>query len=120
MLMSPMWSMAQVSDGLHVPTRSEVGPQAMPQTVARVVINGHEAGTVWCSPWAIDVTRYLKKGKNTLEIQVANCLWNRLVGDANKPEAARIMQQNYPLAKPQDQLTPSGLTGRVRLIIETE
>lgn len=36
MLMSPMWSMAQVSDGLHVPTRSEVGPQAMPQTVAPV------------------------------------------------------------------------------------
>lgn len=50
--------MAQVSADLHVPTRSEVGPQAM--------------------------------------------------------------QQNYPLAKPQDQLTPSGLTGRVRLIIETE
>lgn len=86
--------------------------------VARVVVNGHEAGTVWCSPWTLDVTRYLKKGKNILEIQVANCLWNRLVGDANKPEAARIMQQNYPLAKPHDQLTPSGLTGCVRLMIE--
>ena len=104
------------------PTKNTVASLTLDgvHAVARVVINGHEAGTVWCSPWTIDVTRYLKKGKNTLEIQVANCLWNRLVGDANKPEAARIMQQNYPLAKPQDQLTPSGLTGRVRLIIETE
>ena len=80
MLMSPMWSMAQVSDGLHVPTRSEVGPQAMPQTVAPVT-----------APF---------------QFRLATI-------DRSKFEAARIMQQNYPLAKPQDQLTPSGLTGRV-------
>lgn len=82
---------------------------------AQVLVNGHEAGTVWCSPWTLDITPYVKKGKNRLEIRVANTLWNRLVGDANKTEADRIMLQNYPLAKAQDKLVASGLTGKVRI-----
>ena len=86
---------------------------------AQVLVNGQEAGTVWCSPWTLDITPYIKKGKNRLEIRVANSLWNRLVGDASKAEADRIMQQNYPLAKPTDSLVASGLTGSVRLQTKT-
>ena len=82
---------------------------------AQVLVNGQEAGTVWCSPWTLDITPYIKKGKTRLEIRVANSLWNRLVGDANKAEADRIMQQNYPLAKPTDSLVASGLTGSIHL-----
>ncbi|MBQ9667174.1 MAG: glycosyl hydrolase family 2 [Prevotella sp.] len=87
-----------------------------PGSVAEVVVNGHEAGTIWCSPWMLDVTPYVKRGKNKLEIRVANSLWNRLVGDANRTESERIMQQTTPLAKPTDSLVPSGLTGSVRLL----
>ena len=47
---------------------------------------------------------------------MANSLWNRLVGDANRTESERIMQQTTPLAKPTDSLVPSGLTGSVRLL----
>ena len=83
---------------------------------AQVVVNGHEAGTVWCSPWTIDVTPYLHKGKNTLEVSVANSLWNHLVGDALRPEAERIMQQTTPLAKPGGPLVSSGIAGSVTLM----
>ena len=36
MLMLSASGMAQLSADLHVPTRSEVGPQAMPQAIAPV------------------------------------------------------------------------------------
>lgn len=84
-------------------------------SVAQVVVNGKEAGTVWCSPWQVDITPFIKKGKNRLEVYLANCLWNRLVGDANRPESERLMQQTTPLAKPTDSLMPSGLAGNVWL-----
>ena len=76
---------------------------------AEVIINGLSAGIVWCSPWDIDITRLLKKGKNQIELRVANTLWNRLVGDAKLPEAERITWQTHPLAKPDDNLVPSGI-----------
>ena len=84
-------------------------------SVAQVVVNGKEAGTVWCSPLQVDITPFIKKGKNGLEVYVANCLWNRLVGDANRSESERLMQQTTPLAKPTDSLMPSGLAGNVWL-----
>ena len=88
-------------------------------SVAQVFVNGHEAGTAWCSPWQVDITPNIRKGRNRLEVRVANCLWNRLVGDANRPEAERLMQQTTPLAQPSDSLLPSGLMGTVRITTQT-
>lgn len=85
-------------------------------SVAQVFVNGHEAGTAWCSPWQVDITPYIRKGRNRLEVRVANCLWNRLVGDANRPETERLMQQTTPLANPADSLLPSGLMGTVKIL----
>ena len=82
---------------------------------AEVIINGKSAGVVWCSPWDIDITSYLEKGKNSIEIKVANSLWNRLVGDAQLPEAERITWQTHQLAKPKDGLVPSGIVGCVEI-----
>ena len=87
-------------------------------SAAEVIVNGQTADVVWCSPWSIDITQQLKSGKNRIELRVANTLWNRLAGDALKPEAERIMQQTHPLAKPGDQLVPSGLTGATIIKIE--
>lgn len=36
-------------------------------SVARVILNGKTVGTVWCSPWEIDITPYLKAQDNQLE-----------------------------------------------------
>lgn len=88
-------------------------------SVAQVFVNGHEAGTVWCSPWQVDITPYILKGPNRLEVRVANCLWNRLVGDANRPETERLMQQTTLLAKPTDRLLHSGLMGTVKVLLYT-
>lgn len=87
-------------------------------TAAEVIVNGHSVGIVWCSPWSIDITQQIHKGKNQLELRMANSLWNRLVGDANLPESERIILQNYPLAKPTDTLVPSGLREGISLIEE--
>ena len=84
-------------------------------SAVQVIVNGHDAGTLWCSPWQVDVTPFVKKGRNLVELRVANCLWNRLVGDANRPEQERIMQQTTPLAKPTDRLDPAGIVGSVTL-----
>ena len=76
---------------------------------AEVIINGQSAGIIWCSPWNIDITSLLRRGKNQIELRVANCLWNRLVGDSLLPDSERIIRQTHPLAKPTDELIPSGI-----------
>jgi hypothetical protein len=45
---------------------------------ARVKINGHDVGAVWCAPWQIAVGKFLQPGKNTLEIEVTNLALNRV------------------------------------------
>ena len=82
---------------------------------AEVIINGKSAGIVWCSPWGIDITKQLKKGKNQIELRVCNTLWNRLVGDARLPEAERVTWQTHMLAKPGDNLVPSGFNGDITI-----
>ena len=85
-------------------------------TAAEVIINGESAGILWCSPYEIDITRMLKKGNNQIEQRLANCLWNRLVGDAQLEESQRTTWQTQPLAKPTDTLVPSGVAGRIRIV----
>ena len=81
-------------------------------TTAEVIVNGQSVGILWCAPYSIDITRFVKKGSNQLELRLCNSLWNRLVGDANLPEPERITWQTHPLAKPTDPLVPSGLAGK--------
>ena len=85
-------------------------------TAAEVIVNGESAGILWCSPYEIDITRMLKKGNNQIELRLANCLWNRLVGDAQLEESQRTTWQTQPLAKPTDTLVPSGVAGLIRIV----
>jgi hypothetical protein len=50
--------------------------------VAELWLNGHSLGIVWTKPFIYDITRFIKNGKNTLVIEVANTWSNRLTGDA--------------------------------------
>ncbi len=46
---------------------------------ARVVINGQDAGKVWCPPYSLNVGKYLKPGKkNTIQLTVTNLPANRI------------------------------------------
>lgn len=49
--------------------------------IARVFVNGREAGVAWHAPFRVDVTALLREGENELEIHVANRWINRLIGD---------------------------------------
>jgi len=53
--------------------------------IARVSVNGQSIGVLWKPPFRADITRFLKEGKNTLEVSVANRWINRLIGDESIP-----------------------------------
>lgn len=72
--------------------------------IARVRVNGRDAGIAWSPPFRLDVTPYLRAGTNTLEIQVANRWVNRLIGD----EAIAV---NVKYQKGGSRFTDGWLTG---------
>ncbi len=45
---------------------------------ARVRINGEDAGALWCIPFRKRVGKFLRQGKNVLEVEVTNLSANRL------------------------------------------
>ena len=47
---------------------------------AVVWVNGTRVGSVWCPPYAIDVTGALRAGTNRLRIDVANLAINAMAG----------------------------------------
>ncbi len=77
--------------------------------IARVWVNGNDAGIVWCSPWTLDITPFMKKGKNKLKLEVTNSWHNRMVYDASLPESERITYAYPQVVKPTDSIKPSGL-----------
>lgn len=62
--------------------------------IAHVFVNGKDAGISWVKPYQIDISKLVKKGENTLKIEVANTWHNRLSGDAKLPKSERISKTN--------------------------
>lgn len=56
--------------------------------VARVRLNGREAGGVWTDSARLEITGLIRPGKNDIEIEVANRWINRLIGDEQVPDDA--------------------------------
>jgi hypothetical protein len=86
--------------------------------VAEVRVNGIVAGTTWHAPYRLDIGRAVKKGRNRLEIRVANLWVNRLIGDA-QPGAQKTTFTTLPTYQPNAPLRPSGLIGPVTLLAGT-
>jgi hypothetical protein len=82
-------------------------------SLAKIILNGHEVSTLWCAPWETDITPYVKRGNNKLEIHVVNALVNRMIGDASLPKEKRITYCTTDIAKSTDPLIPSGIIGNV-------
>ncbi len=84
------------------------------EQIARVTLNGRPLPPVWTWPYRVDVTGYLRKGTNTLSVDVTDTWFNRLAYDANLPEEKRkTWTTNYPAAG--SELRDSGLLGPVEL-----
>src|SRR6185369_12451488 len=47
---------------------------------AVVYVNDQRAGSVWCPPYAVDVTPFLRAGNNQIKILVANSALNYMAG----------------------------------------
>lgn len=105
--------------------------------MAKVNLNGREMGTLWTSPWCLDITGAVKEGENLLEISVVNLWPNRLIGDEKYPSdgisnrkwpswmvenmprrSQRFTFSSYSFYKKESPLLPSGLFGPVRLLKE--
>lgn len=89
------------------------------QDVVTVHLNHKAVGIYWIAPFRVDITDYLVKGLNTLELDVTNCWVNRLIGDGNLPKDQRRTRSNVAgkFQKPGSELLlrVSGLLGPVRL-----
>jgi hypothetical protein len=89
------------------------------KNLARVRLNGHDLGVLWCAPWRLDVTSLLKPSGNQLEIEVANLWVNRLIGDTLLPPDQRLTWTTWNPFKKDMPLLQSGLLGPVTLQIES-
>jgi hypothetical protein len=86
--------------------------------VARVKINGHDAGTVWAQPLTLRVDPWLKKGINIIEIEVTNLWPNRIIGDLQPAAIQHYTSTNITTYRPDSPLLPSGLIGNPEWLIE--
>ncbi|WP_231426199.1 glycosyl hydrolase [Pedobacter sp. Leaf250] len=85
------------------------------KNIASVKLNGKNLGTIWTSPWRVNISQALKPGENNLEIEVINQWPNRLIGDAALPKEKRLTNTNIVFKKT-DALLPSGLIGPVQIL----
>jgi hypothetical protein len=85
------------------------------KNLAEVTVNGKPLGTVWHTPYRVNVTGVLKPGANEVTIKVTNAWVNRLIGDL-QPDAKQkytfIVIHPYTAESPR---LPSGLIGPVTI-----
>lgn len=85
---------------------------------ATVYVNGQKCGTAWTTPYAVDITKAVKRGNNTLEITVVNTWANALQGnDLGTPPYEGIWT-NGKYRRASKELLPAGLLGPVTITNE--
>lgn len=86
--------------------------------MAKVKVNGEYAGGVWTAPYRLNITNLLRKGVNTIEVEVVNCWRNRVIGEKEAiPANERFTFQTATYLNKDSELQPSGLLGPVELQI---
>lgn len=83
---------------------------------AKVKVNGIYVGGAWTAPYRVNLSGAIRKGSNTLEIEVINTWKNRLIGDHRLPAKERIVQTKNNHWNADTPLQRSGLMGPVRLL----
>ena len=86
--------------------------------ITHVWINGKDCGIAWTAPYEVEITGVLKKGKNTIEIEVVNTWHNALRGlDAGKAPYDGIWT-NAKYRTKGDDLLPAGLLAEPMILKE--
>jgi hypothetical protein len=86
--------------------------------IAHVWINGKDCGIAWTAPYEVDITGALKKGKNTIEIEVVNTWHNALRGADQGKAPYEGIWTNAKYRTKGDDLLPAGLITQPELRIE--
>lgn len=83
------------------------------ENIATVYVNGVKCGTAWLAPYTVDITDAVKKGRNTLRIEVVNTWANALLGnDLGTPPFDGIWT-NGKYRRAEKDTIPAGLLGPV-------
>jgi len=89
---------------------------------AVVYINDQRAGSVWCPPYNLDVSSFIKPGVNNIRIEVANTAMNYMAGHS-LPDYRLLNLRYGERFQAQDmdkiQTLPSGILGPVKLVAAT-
>jgi hypothetical protein len=83
--------------------------------IAEVTLNDRRVGTVWTTPFSLDVTKALRPGRNVLKVKVVNLWVNRLIGDAQPDAKKKYTFTTIPTYRPDAPLRESGLLGPVTI-----
>lgn len=81
--------------------------------MAKVKVNGQDVGAVWTAPWEVDISKVVKKGNNTVEIEVVNTWINRLIGDSKQEGKDKLTHTDVIGISKDSLYEKSGLTGPV-------
>jgi hypothetical protein len=111
---TPIEPGAGTSPGMHTLLEGPAHESAV------VFVNGTRAGSIWHPPYSLDLSRYIKLGRNELKLVVGNTAMNELAGHAlpdfrllNLRYGERFTPQDVKDIRP----LPSGITGPVKLMI---
>ncbi len=83
--------------------------------LATATLNGRSLGEVWTPPFEMDITKYVRPGKNELKVAVTNLWVNRLIGDLQPDVKRKYAATTIPTYKPNAPLRTSGLLGPVEI-----
>jgi alpha-L-rhamnosidase len=85
------------------------------QHIARVRLNDHDLGVVWCAPWRVAIPPgVLKAQGNRLAIEITNPWANRLIGDEQEPPDSEWNQGHMGFGGPLKQFPAWFLQGTPR------
>ncbi len=88
--------------------------------IATVRVNGEDCGTVWTFPLRAEITKAIKKGRNTIEIEVTNT-WANAIKGADKGKAPfEGIWTNGKYRMKEDILLEAGLIGPLQIVEEKE
>lgn len=83
------------------------------ENIATVYVNGKNCGTAWLAPHTVDITDAVKKGNNSLRIEVVNTWANAILGnDLGTPPFGGIWT-NGKYRRAEKETIPAGLLGPV-------
>jgi hypothetical protein len=88
---------------------------------AVVYVNDQRVGSVWCPPYTLNLSRYLRPGSNRIRIAVANLALNYMAG--RRLPDYRLLNLRYGerfQAQDMDKVQPvtAGLLGPIRIVFE--